>query len=75
MSRQKRYTITLAVRRLDGSQCFFDLTLENPIGFSNTELESSLTHLANSLAENCPIILRPEEMDSSQYAHLRGLNA
>lgn len=74
MSHPKRYTITLAVRKPDGSQCFFDLTVENPIGFSGMNQDSFLTRLLHSFAENCPIILRPEEMDSSQYAHLRGLD-
>ena len=73
MSHLRHYTITLAVERPDGSQCFFDLTLENPIGFSSTEPDSYLIHLANSLAESCPIILRPEEMDFSQYSRLKGL--
>jgi len=73
MSQAKRYTITLAVRQPDGNQCFFDLSLGNLIGFSYTNPDSFLMQLATNLAEDCPIILKPEEMDSSRYGLLRRL--
>jgi hypothetical protein len=73
MSQVKPCTITLAVEQQDGSQCFFDLTLANLIGFSGTNPDLYLTQVAASLADNCPTILRPEEMDSLQYARLNGL--
>lgn len=73
MSHPKRYSITLEVREPDGNQCFCELTVENLIGSSNTTPDSFWTQLLNNLADTNPIILRPEEMDSSRYAHLRGL--
>lgn len=71
-----KHSITCAVENeLDGSQCFFELTVENPIGFLSTAPASFWTQLLNNLADNCPTILKPEEMDSSQYALLRGLES
>jgi hypothetical protein len=75
MSQRKRYSITLAVEKPDGNQCFFDLTVENPIGFSSTNQDLFLMRLLHSFAENCPIILKPEAMDSSQYGRLRELES
>lgn len=68
-----KHSITCAVENPDGSQCFFALTVENPIGFSNTDPDLFWILLLNSLAENCPTILKPEDMDFSRYAHLREL--
>lgn len=73
MSPVKRYSITLEVKEPDGNQCFCELTLENLIGFSNTTPDSFWTQLLNNLADSSPIILKPEEMDSSRYGHLHGL--
>lgn len=75
MSQQKHCITCAVVNEQDGSQCFFDLTVENPIGSSDIRPDSYWTQLLNSLVENCPTILRPEEMDSSQYARLRGLKS
>ncbi len=69
-----KHSITCAVvNEEDGNQCFFELTVENPIGFSSTLPDSYWTQLLNSLADGCPTILRPEAMDSSRYGLLHGL--
>lgn len=69
-----KHSITCAVvDEQDGNQCFFELTAENPIGFSSIPPASYWTQLLNNLANGCPTILRPEDMDSSRYAHLNGL--
>lgn len=71
---QVKHSITCAVvNELDGNQCFFELTVENPIGFSSTPPASYWMQLLNSLADGCPTILRPEEMDSSRWGRLNGL--
>lgn len=68
-----KHCITCAVEnQQDGSQCFFELMV-NPIGSSSTLPDSFWTQLLVSLAEGNPTILRPEEMDSSQYALAAGL--
>lgn len=74
MSHPKHYTITLEVREPDGNLCFCDLTMENHIGSSSTTPDSFWMQLLRSLPEGKdPTILRPEEMDSSLYARLSGL--
>lgn len=74
MSPARRFTITLEVREPDGNLCFCDLTMENHIGSSSTTPDSFWMSLLRSLPEGKdPIILRPEEMDSSLWARLNGL--
>jgi len=75
MSQAKHYTITLEVVEPDGNRCFCDLTMENHIGFSSTTPDSFWTHLLNNLADSSLIIVKPEDMDSSRWAHLNGLES
>lgn len=74
MSQVKHYTITLEVKEPDGNRCFCDLTMENLIGFSSTTPDSFWMSLLRSLPEGKDLtILRPEDMDSSRWGLLNGL--
>ena len=73
MSQAKPSITCAVVNPEDGLQCFFELTVENPIGFSGTLPASYWTQLLNNLADGCQTIVRPEDMDSSRWVLLNGL--